>query len=241
MILPLRRPRRITVSMFAPATLDLVLGDLPPAAELDQTLLPPTEVQIQDEFANMLSYLSPDITVEEDHSDQLTVTDHPVEKGAGNAFIQDNAYKLPAEVTLTYGWAPGSASGRSETFLNAIYLQLLNIQSSRLLFRVKTTRRTYENMVLQGVTLTTDVYTQNALLVRATCKEIIFATTSTTKALLTPTSQANPPQTLGVLPTGPQQLQPANTLNSKDLMNYLPPFIKSDNLGPLPTPPKRRF
>lgn len=168
------------------------------------------------ELVHSISNVYPDVTVDESHLDQLTITDHPVEKGAGNAYIQDNAFKLPAEVTITYGWAPGAGpptEPRSETFLNEIYQQLLAIQSSRALFQVKTTRRVYDNMILQGVTLTTDMYTQNALLVRMTCREIIFAESKAVVVSTSPGVQMFPEKTQEVQPRGVQQLQSAPTFN----------------------------
>lgn len=50
--------------------------------------------------------LWPDIlaqaTIEERHTDDLEVTEHPVEQGA---MISDHAYKRPAEVVLRLGWS----------------------------------------------------------------------------------------------------------------------------------------
>jgi hypothetical protein len=43
-----------------------------------------------------------DITIEETHSDQMEITEHPIEQGAN---ITDHAFKRPAEVTLKLGWS----------------------------------------------------------------------------------------------------------------------------------------
>ena len=49
------------------------------------------------------------VTLEESHSDQLEISDHPVQQGAS---ITDHAYKRPAELTIKCGWSnsPASAS-----------------------------------------------------------------------------------------------------------------------------------
>ena len=44
----------------------------------------------------------PDVTIEEQHTDSLTITDQPVETGAA---ISDHAFKNPAEVTVKVGWS----------------------------------------------------------------------------------------------------------------------------------------
>lgn len=41
-------------------------------------------------------------TIEESHTDELVMTDHPVEQGA---VITDHAYVQPAEVVITAGWS----------------------------------------------------------------------------------------------------------------------------------------
>ncbi len=46
-------------------------------------------------------------TIEEDHHDELEITEHPVEQGAA---IADHAFKRPAEVTIKMGWS-NSPSG----------------------------------------------------------------------------------------------------------------------------------
>jgi len=47
------------------------------------------------------------VTIEEVHTDELEITDHPVESGAA---ISDHAFKHPAEVTIRMGWSNSSAS-----------------------------------------------------------------------------------------------------------------------------------
>jgi hypothetical protein len=158
----------------------------------------------------------PDVTIEEEHSDQLVVTDHPVQgSDAGNATISDHAYKLPAEVVITYGWSPGGAGNAtaSSTYLNDIYSQILELQSTRAIFNVYTGRRIYQNMILQAVSMTTDRNTENALIVRMVCREIIFVQTQLVKVSTNPATQSNPERTQGVTQRGPQPLQNGSSFN----------------------------
>jgi len=54
----------------------------------------------------------PHAVVEEHHSDDVEITEHPIENGAS---IADHAYKMPAEVTIRAAWSnsPPTAAGGS--------------------------------------------------------------------------------------------------------------------------------
>jgi hypothetical protein len=61
--------------------------------------------------------LIPDATIEEVHTDDMEITDHPVEQGAS---ISDHAFKRPAEVVITAGWSDSpNNSGIVNTVLGA--------------------------------------------------------------------------------------------------------------------------
>lgn len=154
--------------------------------------------------------ITPDITIEESHQDQLVITDHPVEQGAT---ISDHAYKLPAQVMVTYGWTPGGPTNASlaSDFLNTLYAKILAIQTAVSLFQVFTGKRIYNNMLMQGVTLTTDKNTENALVVRMLCREIPLVQTRTVVVSLDPTTQASPNLTQPTANQGTQKLQNATT------------------------------
>ena len=42
------------------------------------------------------------VTIEEKHSDEMIITDHPIEQGAS---ISDHCYKMPAKLTMRLGWS----------------------------------------------------------------------------------------------------------------------------------------
>lgn len=59
------------------------------------------------------SYLEPieaQAVIEEQHHDQLEITQHPVEQGAS---VADHAFRRPAEVILTLGWSNSPSSNGS--------------------------------------------------------------------------------------------------------------------------------
>lgn len=202
-------PDTFRVTALAANTLDSSLSD--PA---DSDALGEPDFRIT--LLRSVGGLTPDVTIEEEHSDQLVVTDHPVQGSEqGNATISDHAYKLPAEVVITYGWSPGGPGNAtaSSTYLNDIYQQILALQNTRAIFTVYTGRRVYQNMILQAVSMTTDRNTENALIVRMTCREIMFVQTQTVQVSLDPRTQINPERTLGVSQRGIQPLQPGTSFN----------------------------
>lgn len=178
-----------------------------------------------------------DTTIEEHHDDTLVTTDHPVEQGST---ITDNAYKLPAMVTVSigYGAASNQNTGKDPGFLNAIYAAMLQVQSNRTLFTVVTKRRVYQNMLLQNISLTTDKYTENAILVRLTCKEIIFVSTRTITVSNNAATQTVPQRTLPTTAQATKQLLTAPTANITpgELNMYLPPSRQLPTFGPVVTP-----
>lgn len=169
----------------------------------------PFSVTLQPKRA--LAGITADAVVEEKHTDTLIITEHPVEEGA---VVADHAYKLPAEVTLTYVWSGGSnqnVNGDS-TFLRALYQQLLSLQVNRTLFTIITGKRDYDNMLLQNVYVTTDRKTENSLQVVAVCREIILTRTQIVQ--LTPAAQQLlPNKTAPVVNQGDVNLGPAPNFN----------------------------
>ena len=103
------------------------------------------------------------VVTEESSIDELEITEHPVQNGAA---ITDHAYKKPAEVSVKfmYGVADGD--------LSTIYSELLEFQKARELFSVTTGKRSYTNMLLKSLGVTTDKNTENVLSISAEFKEI---------------------------------------------------------------------
>lgn len=153
-----------------------------------------------------LAGIIPNVVLEESHTDELTITNHPVERGAA---ITDHAFKNPAQVTVHYGF------GQSGAILNAlsgagdpktVYQQLLDIQASRVPFDLVTGKRSYSNMLIATLSETTDVQSENVLIVTATMREILIVDTSVV-TLAPSDAQASPEKTAGVENTGTKQPQ----------------------------------
>lgn len=138
--------------------------------------------------------------IEESHYDELTITDHPVEQGAE---ISDHAFKRPAEVVIRAGWSNSgiqsiitelsqaaallsdaalSFSGTTSPFNYAgeVYQQLLTLQASREPFQIITGKRSYSNMLIRGLSVTTDEKSEHALFCTAICRQVIIAQTQAT-------------------------------------------------------------
>lgn len=118
-----------------------------------------------------------DVTLEEKHDDELEVTEHPVEQGAS---INDHAWKKPAVVAISGAVGDCSLPG----FLGdkpsvAAYQALVKLQESREPFDIVTGKRKYRNMVMTGLSVTTDAAGENALFFSAECREVIIVSTET--------------------------------------------------------------
>jgi hypothetical protein len=148
-------------------------------------------------------------TIEEEGSDSVTVTDHPVEAGAQ---ISDHAFVRPPELVLRCGWSNssgdsliaslfggGSTSSQFDglsvsDYVSGIYSQLLSLQQSLTPFKVVTSIRQYTNMMLIALHVTRDQKTSRALMVTATMRQIIRVNAiSTTLAPMA--NQASPQST----------------------------------------------
>ena len=134
-------------------------------------------------------------TLEERHTDTMTITDHPVELGAQ---ISDHAYLNPKEIDLVIGWGAGQL-----TPISQLYQQLLDLQSSAKPFAIMTGKRKYSNMLISSLGVTTNVDLEHALVVHLSCREVIIVKTQTTASAA---SQINPQDTAGVSNIGTTQI-----------------------------------
>lgn len=176
--------------------------------------------------------LTAQVTPEEEHEDELAITEHPVEFGA---YISDHAYKRPARLIVRCGWsnspspantglisvpaniigalgATAAAFSPSSGYVQQVYQQLLVIQAGRQPFQVWTGKRAYRNMLFERISLRTDVKTENALMVVAYCKEVILVSTSTVR-VVPAANQRLPETSTAVQNQGQQALQPGTGFN----------------------------
>ncbi|MDT4802992.1 hypothetical protein FQZ97_357250 [compost metagenome] len=158
------------------------------------------------------------VTLEEVGTDTLQITEHPVELGAN---INDHAFMQPSEVMIRCGWSNSSLSNLLSSigqavsaifggsafgsdYVSGIYNQLLALQQSRIPFDVSTGKRTYQNMLMRSLALTTDPTSENALMCTVVCRQVIIVQTQAT-TLPPRDSQANPQATGEVTNMGTKQ------------------------------------
>jgi hypothetical protein len=151
--------------------------------------------------------LYPDIVVEEQHEDALEITEHPVEQGAA---VNDHAFKKPELVTIRGGVSDSSATASGKPSSD-FYEKLLDLQKKREPFDVITGKRMHKNMLIESLSETTDVTTENALLFTASCREVIIVSTQVT-SVPPAKNHANAGKTAPPANKGQQQAQPRKSM-----------------------------
>jgi hypothetical protein len=177
------------------------------------------------------------VTIKETHTDELQVTEQPVDQGAN---ITDHAFIKPAELQIECAWSnsppssnvvqslqqavTGTAaifntidssinSGNSPSQVKEVYARLLQLQRSRIPFAVFTGKRTYDNMLVTRLSVQTDKETENSLHVSATFRQILIAQVQVRSIGAPAENQENPETTQPVVDKGMKQLTPASTFN----------------------------
>lgn len=153
----------------------------------------------------------PDVTIEETHTDKLVTTKHPIERGAA---VTDHAYKENPVVTMRVSWSDSSALIRSIvtgsllsgsiTSANDLYKSLLDLQTSGKRFDLVTGKRTYDNMLLLQVRNTTDITSENSLMLELELEQQNVVQTAEV-ALVQTADQADPSATAPVQNAGTKQ------------------------------------
>lgn len=152
-----------------------------------------------------------DLTIEENHTDELAITEHPVEQGAA---IADHSYKRPAQVTIRAGWSNSSLQALGNpNYVQQIYDAILQLQSSRDTFDILTGKRQYKSMLLHRLHETTNENTENALMLTMEFRQVILTTTQT--VTVPDTSVMKTPQaTAANQNTGAKSLVPGTNYNA---------------------------
>ncbi len=153
------------------------------------------------------------VTFEESHEDTLTVTDHPVEQGAT---ISDHAFLNPVTVEIYIGFTPPGAFAAALNllttggvpYLNQIYQNVLALQKNRVLNVIMTGKRLYTNMIIERISVQTDIDTENVLKLRLSCRQIIIVQTQAT-TIPSNSVMANPAKTGSVQNLGTKTLKAA--------------------------------
>lgn len=163
----------------------------------------------------------PDVTISEMHSDEVTVTQHPVDTGAN---IADHAYRQPATVVCTFGWSDSSrlinslmsgGTGAVGSLLKGkgsvedVYKTLLELKDKRTTLKLSTAKRVYPCVIITRITTTT-VDSENAAVIEITFQEILVAQAKT--VTLASVQQKNPEKTASVKNGGQRYGTPAQQL-----------------------------
>lgn len=139
------------------------------------------------------------VTVEEVASDDLEITQHPVQQGAA---VTDHAYLKPATVSIKIMFNDADAP------LAETYAKLRQLQASREPFDVVTGKRAYKNMLLKSLGQTNDALTENILSISAELQEVFIVQVETT-TVPPRKHQANPGKTGATENAGQKSAQPA--------------------------------
>lgn len=151
-----------------------------------------------------------DATISETGTDEVTITEHPVQQGAA---ITDHAYVNPPGLMIEAEWSNSSPqAGGDPSYCTTTYQQLLALKDNRVPFDIVTPQRTYTNMLIRTLTKRTDRTTENALSVAMTCRNIIIVQTQTS---VVPKAdvQKSPQKTAPVQNAGNKQTVPATNYN----------------------------
>lgn len=147
------------------------------------------------------------VTIEEVASDDLEITQHPVQQGAT---ITDHAYLKPATVSIKIMFSDTDAP------LAETYAKLRKLQASREPFDVVTGKRAYKNMLFKSLGQTNDAQTENVLSISAELQEIFIVQVETT-TVPPRARQANPGKTGATENAGQKSAQPAPERNRSAL------------------------
>jgi hypothetical protein len=166
-----------------------------------------------------LAAIVPDCAEVEEPEDLLTITTHPVQRGAN---ISDHAYKEPATIKLRWAWsnsAPANTGGYglgtltgftgAPDYVIQIYEQLQALQVSGATFALSTGKRLYPAMLISRLAPITNYESEFSLPCDIECREVIIVDTQ--MASIPAADQAVPQQSNAVANQGAQQAQPTTT------------------------------
>jgi hypothetical protein len=150
--------------------------------------------------------LEAEVTVSEDHEDDLAITQHPVEYGAA---ITDHSYKQPPQVRVRVGWSNAYVGD-----VTTVYEDILALQQERRPFTIYTGKRFYENMLISSIRTQTNSGLEYSFVADVTFQQIILVSTQTISVTSNLNDLGFPERNQPTIATGSKQTTPA-TLTSK--------------------------
>lgn len=159
----------------------------------------------------MIGGIVAEVTIEEVERDELVITEHPVEQGAP---IADHAFKRPSVVVIRAGWSMSGSFDMSAD--SGVYRLLLQWQAALIPFDVITGKRSYSNMLMESLTVTTDQTSEFALMANITCRQVIIVSTETTKVTASSSTAGNHKAPETTAPTDDRGVDRGNFLTTGD-------------------------
>ncbi len=151
------------------------------------------------------------VVIEEVSSDDLEITQHPVQQGAT---ITDHAFMKPSSVSMKIVFNDRDAP------LAETYAKLRKLQSDREPFDVVTGKRAYKNMLFKSLGQTNDTQTENILSISAELQEVFIVQVETT-TVPPRRQQANPGKTGATENAGQKSAQPATAERQRSALSIL--------------------
>ncbi len=166
-----------------------------------------------------IGVLIPDVVITETHNDELEIATHPVE---GKANISDHAWKKPGSLVIDCGFSDGGAllnfadtAGYGlSTSLSAekIYREILDLQQRCELLDVVTGKRTYKNMLIQQVGVTSNKENEQVLMAKITLREVLISSTESIN-VVEKSAMSKGVSTSATVNTGQKTLRPVKNAN----------------------------
>jgi hypothetical protein len=120
-----------------------------------------------------------DAVIKEEHTSELTKTEHPVEVGAN---ISDHAFVMPKALMLEVAASEcGTGSGAYAGSPIAVYQRLIELQEAIEPLHVTTALRSYDNMLVMSVVSPRDYTTVHAMRATILLEELILVDTQNVK------------------------------------------------------------
>jgi len=151
----------------------------------------------------------PDVVVEETHTDEIEITQHPVQQGAA---ISDHSYKKPMTLKMSVMF------GKDD--INITYKKLLDLQNKNEPMDVVTGKRSYKNMMIKSLSVTTNKDTNSILKVEAELTEVIIVSVTVTNVPAR-SKQKNAGKTGATEKAGSKQAQPVQEEKKKSALRSL--------------------
>lgn len=132
----------------------------------------PPDRYIDDPDGNLIQA---QVVVDEAGTDELMITDHPVQRGA---MISDHAVRRPCEVRMRMGWSNAYLADTGDGDVASMYEKILGLQARRQPFTVYTGKRVYENMLVASLQVHTDASLEYTFMADISFREVILVDTS---------------------------------------------------------------